>query len=224
MLFGFSSLLLRGTETLRFGERSRTTAQSDLGESTSSLLSPFGSRGCGGSARTGAAGEARREVGSERGLVPGNLVRRPFPLPRASMYASSSSLDDDEKRAGRFDEGRGPFVPPLRSSIGQDAAGAAAAFPPAAHSRAITYYPVVVTVRVGLADGEKESVSPVMETASVIVTEATADNLWFRVNGDEVRARSEGASSEGQSSVVMKTLLSTEAPRASSHSYTWLTT
>jgi hypothetical protein len=50
---------------LRFGERSHTTAQSDLGESTSSLLSPFGSRGCGKSARTGAAGEAKREVGSD---------------------------------------------------------------------------------------------------------------------------------------------------------------
>ena len=149
MLFGLPSLLLRGTEALRLGERSRTTAPSDLGELTSSLLSPFGSRGCGGSARTGAAGEARREVGSDRGFDPGYLVRRLFPMPRASKFASSSSLDDDGKRAGRFDEGRGPFFPPLRSSMGQDAAGAAAAFPPAAHSRAITYFP----------EGAAESVS-----------------------------------------------------------------
>ena len=173
MLFGFPPLLLSGTEALRFGERSRTAVPSDLGELTSSLLSPFGSRGCGGSARAGAAGEARREVGSERGFDPGILVRRPFPLPRASMFASSSLLDDDEKRAGRFDEGRGPFFPPLRSSMGHDVAGAAAAFPPAAFSPTALNFPAMVTessVRVGLVEGENESVSPVMDTASVIVT------------------------------------------------------
>ena len=173
VLFGFTPLLLRGTETLRFGERSRTTVRSDLGDPTFSLLSPLGSRGCGKSARAGAAGEARREVGSDRGFVPGNLVRRPFPLPRASMFVSSSSLDDDEKRAGRFDEGRGLFLPPPRVSMGHDAAGGAAAFPPAIPSTAAWCFPVNVTessVSVGLVDGEKERVSPVIDTASVIVT------------------------------------------------------
>ena len=173
VLFGFTPLLLRGTKTLRFGERSRTTVRSDLGDPTSSLLSPLGSRGCGKSARNAAVGEARRGVGSDRGFAPGNLVKRPFPFPRASIVASSSSLDDEGKEAGRFDEGRGLFFPPLRSSMGHDAAGAAAAFPPATLSAALMCFPVIVTessVRLGLVDGEKERASPVTETASGIVT------------------------------------------------------
>ena len=145
----------------------------------SSLLSPFGSRGCGMSARGAAEGDAMREVGSDRGLVPGNLVRRPFPFPRASRLAWSSSLDDEGKEAGRFEEGRGLCFPVLRVSMGHDAAGGAAAFPPAVPSTAAWCFPVNVTessVRVGFVDGENESVSPVIETASVIVT-GTADNL-----------------------------------------------
>ena len=103
VLFGFTPLLLRGTKTLRFGERSRTTVRSDLGDSMSSLLSPFGSRGCGISARGAAVGEAMRDVGCDRGLVPGSLVRRLFPFPRASRLAWSSSLADEGKDAGRFE-------------------------------------------------------------------------------------------------------------------------
>ena len=64
-------------------------------------------------------------------------------------------------------------------SMGHDAAGGAAAFPPAVPSTAAWFFPVNVSessVRVGLAEGENESVSPVIETASVIVT-VTADNL-----------------------------------------------
>ena len=177
-------MLLRGTEVLRFGERSRTTVPSDLGELTSSLLSPFGSRGCGGPARTGAAGEARREVGSERGLVPGNPVRRPFPLPRASMYASSSSLDDGEKRAGRFDERRGPFYPPLRSSLGHDAAGAAAAFPPATRSAVTLCFPMTdadteSSVRVGfVVEGEKNCLSCARDCIGHR-DRTSADSLWM---------------------------------------------
>ena len=158
VLFGFTPLLLRGTKTLRFGERSRTTVRSDLGDPTSSLLSPLGSRGCGKSARNAAVGEARRDVGSDRGFVPGSLVRRPFPFPRASIFAASSSLDDEGKDAGRFDEGRGLFLPPLRSSMGHDAAGGAAALPPTTPSTAFTCFPVIATessVRVGLVEGEK---------------------------------------------------------------------
>ena len=124
--------------------------------------------------RSGAAGEARREAGQERvvGLVPGNLVRRPYPLPSASKRSSCSSLDDDEKRAGRFDEGRGPFCRTPRSSMGHDAAGAAAAFPPATFSFA-TNFPAPnaeSSVRVGFVEGERERLSPVHETASAVVT------------------------------------------------------
>ena len=145
----------------------------------SSLLSPFGSRGCGMSARGAAEGDAMRDVGSDRGAVPGNLVKRPFPFPRASRCAWSSSLDDDENVAGRFEDGRGLCFPVLRVSMGHEAAGGAAAFPPAVPSTAAWCFPVNVTessVRVGLVDGENESVSPVTDTASVIVT-FTADNL-----------------------------------------------
>ena len=82
------------------------------------------------SARGAAEGDAIRDTGSERGAVPGNLVKRPFPFPRASRFAWSSSLDDDGKVAGRFEDGRGLSFPVLRASMGRDAAGGAAAFPP----------------------------------------------------------------------------------------------
>ena len=107
-----------------------------------------------------------RDVGVERGLEASNLARRPLPLPRDSICSSaSSSPDDDEEGAGRFEEGRGPFLPP-RSSMGHEAAGAAAAFPPTACSPAAVCFPMMVTessVSVGLVDGENERVSPVTE-------------------------------------------------------------
>ena len=125
------------------------------------------------SARGAAEGDAMRDVGSDRGAVPGNLVKRPFPFPRASRFAWSSSLDDDEKVAGRFEDGRGLCFPVLRVSMGHEAAGGAAAFPPAVPSTVAWLFPVNVTessVRVGLVDGENERVSPMIDTASVIVT------------------------------------------------------
>ena len=195
---GFSSTSPRNTETLRFGERSRATERSVLGGSTSSLLSPFGSRGRGKTTRSGAAMEAWRDVGHERacGPVPGNLVRRTCPFPRVSDRASSSSSDDDEKSAGRFDEGRGRPTLVLRSSMGHDAAGAAAAFPPTVCSDVAMCFPVMdaeteSSVRVGLVvEGEKVSVSPVQETVSAIVTALTADNLWCVKCWSGVRANS----------------------------------
>ena len=96
-----------------------------------------------------------------------------FPFTRASRLAWSSSLDDEGKNAGRFEEGRGLCFPVLRMSMGHDAAGGAAAFPPAAPSTAVWCFPLNVTessVRVGFVEGVNESVSPVTETASVIVT------------------------------------------------------
>ena len=57
--------------------------------------------------------------------------------------------------------------------MGHDAAGGAAAFPPAVPSAAAWCFPVNVTessVRVGCVDGENESASSVIDTASVIVT------------------------------------------------------
>ena len=139
----------------------------------SSLLSPFGSRGCGMSARGAAEGEAMRDVGSDRGLVPRNLIKRPFPFPRASRLAWSSSLDDEGKGCRSFRRGARALLSGAPNVNGTRCCGRGRGVPPAAPSAAAWCFPMNVTessVRVGFVEGENESVSPVIETASVIVT------------------------------------------------------
>ena len=169
---GFSSSFRRIPRALRFRRAVAARRTLRLGNFVSSLLSPFGSRGRECTLRSGAVGVDKRDVGQERvgGLDPGDLVRRPFPLPRASKRSSSSSLDDDESSAGRFDEGRGLFIPAARSSMGQEAAGRAAAFPPATVPSTIFDFPmtdvaVESSVSVGFVEGEKVRVSPAHEAA-----------------------------------------------------------